>query len=203
MDKKIIIGLTGQYGAGKSTIAKIFAQHKFCVIDADRVAKEITSKKSTALLLADHFGTDILNEDDYLNRKALADIVFSDREQLKKLNSIMFPKICKQIREVIDENNDKNVVIDAPQLFESGLNEICDIVISVIAPIEILVQRIVRRDNISEDDARLRLASQHDEQFFIERSDYIIRSDSTLDFLNNQVMNIIIKETKKSDTFNF
>ena len=153
--------------------------------------------------MADHFGTDILNENDYLNRKALADIVFSDREQLKKLNSIMFPKICKQIREVIDENNDKNVVIDAPQLFESGLNEICDIVISVIAPIEILVQRIVRRDNISEDDARLRLASQHDEQFFIERSDYIIRSDSTLDFLNNQVMNIIIKETKKSDTFNF
>lgn len=203
MDKKIIIGLTGQSGAGKSTVAKIFAQHKFCVIDADRVAKEITSRQSTSLLLADHFGTDILNENDYLNRKALADIVFSDREQLKKLNSIMFPKICKQIREVIDENNDKNVVIDAPQLFESGLNEICDIVISVIAPIEILVQRIVRRDNISEDDARLRLASQHDEQFFIERSDYIIRSDSTLDFLNNQVMNIIIKETKKSDTFNF
>ena len=203
MDKKIIIGLTGQSGAGKSTVAKIFAQHKFCVIDADRVAKEITSKKSTALLLADHFGTDILNEDDYLNRKALADIVFSDREQLQKLNSIMFPKICKQIREIIDENDDKNVIIDAPQLFESGLNEICDIVISVIAPIEILVQRIMRRDGISEQEATLRLASQHTKEFFIGLSDYIIHSDNALGSLKQQVYDIIYNLLKPMDAFEF
>ena len=201
--KKIIIGLTGQSGAGKSTVAKIFERHGFCVIDADRIAKEITSRKSTAMLLADHFGTTIINGDLSLNRKALASIIFNDREQLHKLNSIMFPKICKQIKLIIRENKEKNIIIDAPQLFESGIEEICDIIVSVIAPIDTLVQRIVNRDGISEQDARLRIQSQYDEQFFIEHSNYIIRSGLSLDDLNSQVMNIIIKETTKNDTFNF
>ena len=203
MQKKVIVGLTGQSGAGKSTAARMFQDNRFYIVDADKVAREITSSTKTAEKLAELFGNSILYDDDTLNRKALANIVFSDSKKLQVMNELLFPIIIKEIKHKIEWAPNTYVLLDAPQLFESKLNEICDIVVSVVAPREILIQRICNRDKISQDLAEKRLASQLDELFFIDHSTYVIHSDGDYNHLRTRVDSIARDIKKEVDVFEF
>lgn len=195
--KKIIIGLTGQSGAGKSTVSCLFERDGFYIINADKVSRKVTSTPEVLSLLKENFGDSIILETGGLNRRALANIVFTNKEKLQLLNSLLFPIITKEIEKMIDETDKEFVLLDAPQLFESGADKICDKIISVIAPRDMLIERAVERDDISYEEAENRLKSQYSQQFFIDNSHYIIENKTTIsDLIDNTLVKI--KEIRSS-----
>ena len=178
---RTVIGLTGQTGAGKSTVSKVFAENGFFIIDADHIARIVVEKGSNCLGELTHaFGTGIINCDGTLNRNSLANIVFNNKSRLDKLNSIIYPYILSEISCRI-ENTKGFVLLDAPTLFESGANKMCDIIISVIADPQIRKERIIKRDKLTHEQAVSRMKSQLDESFFIEHSDYLIKNNSDIE----------------------
>ena len=184
----MVVGLTGQTGAGKSTVSKIFAANGFAVIDADRVARKIVDKGTKCLdEISDLFGQEVINEDGTLNRKGLAGIVFSDKSKLEALNTITYPyitgEILRQIR-VHSLKGEKLILLDAPTLFESRADDFCEIIISVLADADIREKRIISRDGLTAEQARRRMNSQLDEEFFRSHSDYIIRNNGGMDTVN-------------------
>ena len=188
--KKTIIGLTGQSGAGKSTVAFVFENEGFYIIDADKISKEVTSRKEVVSKLSENFD-DILFEDKTLNKRKLAKIVFSDKKELEKMNNILFPLIEKEIVSIVDNSKNTYILLDAPQLFESGMNIQCDNIVSVVANKEKLLERIVQRDSITVDEAKKRLNSQYTREFFEKNSDFVIYNNSGVKDLIDKTQRVI------------
>lgn len=195
----IVVGLTGQSGAGKTTVCDTFEKSGFAVINADIVAREVMSKGSKCLEETVNVFGDILLGDGSLDRKKLAGIVFSDTDKLRIYENIIFPYIISSIRGKIDifkKEMYNYVLLDAPTLFESKADNLCDIIVSVIADREIRIERILKRDSITLDEAESRLNSQKNDDFYIEKSDYVIRNNGSLSELENNTINVVnsIKE---------
>lgn len=175
----LVIGLTGQTGAGKSTVAALLREHGLTVIDADQIARAVMQPGSEVLAgLASAFGADILFSDGSLNRPLLAQRAFSAPEQTARLNAITHPAIIQNMRAETARafrEGVKAVVLDAPQLFESGENQICDFIIAVTAPEPLRIERIMKRDQISEESARLRANAQKSETYYKEHADILVR----------------------------
>lgn len=184
----LVIGLTGQTGAGKSTVSKIFAENEFAVINADLISRKVVEKGEKCLdELIDVFSPCILNDDGTLNRKMLGSIVFSDKTKLEMLNSIIYPYITSEILNEIrnySESGYKLILLDAPTLFESHADDFCEIIISVIADEEIREKRIIKRDGLTQKQAQDRMNSQHDADFFAANSDFVIENNDTIDTVN-------------------
>lgn len=183
----MVVGLTGQTGAGKTTVCRVFRENGFAVIDADMVSRYVVEKGKPCLAeLADIFGEDILLENGELNRRKLGRMVFSDKSKLEILNSICCPyitsEILERIRAFADEDK-KLILLDAPTLFESRADDFCEIIISVIARKENRLARIMERDGLSEEDALRRMESQHDEEFFVKHSEFIIKNNKDINNL--------------------
>lgn len=194
MKKALIVGLTGQTGAGKSTVGAVFGQAGFSVIDCDRVAREVTDPGSDCLReLVRLFGKQILRPDLSLDRKALAKIVFSDPGELKRLNQAIFPFITERIRHHIaacEQAGAEVVLLDAPTLFESGADRLCGKIVSVTACDSLRLQRIRERDGLTEEEARRRMDSQLPESFFISHSDFVVRNNGTREELAEQARRV-------------
>lgn len=194
MEKGILVGLTGQTGSGKTTVGRLLKRLGYPVIDADLAAREVTAKGSPVLKeLAEAFGEDILQEDGELDRKLLASRAFSSKDKTELLDSITHPAIIKLMDEKAQnefDNGAKAVVLDASQLFEAGMDDECKLVVSVVAPDSWRMKRIMERDSIDESAAKERMAAQHDRQFFIDHSDYVIHNTGTLRDLSNQAREI-------------
>lgn len=175
-----IIGITGQTGAGKSTVCRLLEARGFYHIDADAVAKSLYYKGAPILSkLQDAFGSQILTADGELNRPALAAAAFRDRDSTARLNAIVHPAVTEKIRATIDEQRTKGVqcvLIDAIALFESGEAALCDRTVGVIAPEAVRLARITARDGLSEADALLRIRAQQDESFYVSHCDDVIRN---------------------------
>lgn len=176
----LIIGLTGQTGAGKSTVSKILEKYGCYHIDADRVAHEILENDSEVQKkLCERFGEDITDKDGKIDRKILAARAFADNESTLALNAITHPAVNNKIQNIImvqKEYGTKAVIIDAIALFESGEAKICDYTVAVTAPFEIRLERIIARDGISVSRAKERINAQKDESFFTLNADYIINN---------------------------
>lgn len=182
IDETLVVGLTGQTGSGKTTVADIFKKNGCLIIDADLIAREIVEPGHKCLLeLKKEFGDIICNKDGTLNRRILASIAFSNKEKTNKLNNITHPFIVSKINEIIKDNDNKCriIIIDAALLIESGLNKICKIVISIIAPENIRIKRIIKRDFITKEEAIKRVKSQNNEEFYRSNSSYVL--DGTQD----------------------
>lgn len=196
----IVLGLTGQTGAGKSTVSGIMKNLGCTVISADKIAREATQTGSECLKrLADCFGYDIINNDGSCNRKRLAQKAFSSRKSTDLLNSITHPWILRRTAEYISEcksNGSDIIIFDAPQLFESGGEKMCDIVVSVTAPTEIRLSRIMNRDGINKDEALLRINAQFDESYYTSGADYVIDGSQPLGQVKEQVTGIIAEIRK-------
>ncbi len=187
----IILGITGPTGAGKSTVSKIFKKYGVEIIDTDILARKIVEPKKPALKeLADAFGKNILNDDSTLKRSELARLAFSDPARLKILNSITHRYIKEEINIIIGKSKSDTVGIDGAVLFESGVSDMCDYIISVTADEDIRIKRIMARDSISEDAARTRIGAQKNNAFYLENSDYIVYNNGRED-LEEQVKNIL------------
>lgn len=182
-----VIGLTGQSGAGKTTVCRVFEESGFAIINADKIARQIMEKGLPCLEeVTECFGKEILNEDGNLNRQKLADIVFNDKEKLKQLNAISYPYITSEILkriEILNNENRKYVLLDAPTLFESRADDFCDLIISVTASEKNRTSRVAERDGITQEQIKQRFSSQHTERFFVNHSDFIIKNNKTIDEL--------------------
>lgn len=174
-----IIGITGNSGSGKSTIAKIIKDE--CggiVIDADKIAKDMTNANSRYLQeIVNAFGTDIII-DHQLDRKKMADIIFNDKMQKEKLDKITFKYVVDEIKMQVDLVKEKYnyIILDVPLLFESRLNEICNYTVGVVSEREDKINRICKRDNINKAKAEERINSQPEDSFYIDKCDFIINN---------------------------
>ena len=174
----MIIGLTGQSGAGKSTVSAVFESRDFSVIDCDRIAREAARNSAFLNELSERFPQKLLNPDGSLNRQATADLIYNDTRAREKYQRVIFPYIIyEMIREIKESGG--IVVLDAPTLFEAGLDIICDKIVAVTADTEMCVRRITERDKIGEQQARERLSSQKSAEFFRIHSDYHIENNTT------------------------
>jgi dephospho-CoA kinase len=123
------------------------------------------------------FGDDVVNEDGTTNRPLLATRAFADTESTNDLNAITHPAVTEEIKSIIKDMEEvgyRGVIIDAIALFESGLDALCDFNVTVIAPKEIRLERIIKRDNITEEKALERINAQKDESFFTSRADFVL-----------------------------
>lgn len=195
MKKFKLIALSGQSGAGKSTISKVFEKNGAYIINADELVKELYQPDSICLkTLSSVFGSQIISSDGNLNRRKLASIVFTDKNNTEILNSIVHPFVTalllKKIKCAVNKN--KNfIVYDAPQLFESNFDIMCDITVGIIADEKTRVKRICNRDNIDERSALERIKAQYDESFFRQNCDYIIENNSDIKALENAVNKLL------------
>lgn len=184
MTDKKIYGLTGMSGAGKSTVSDSFKKSGFFVIDCDKIAREVVRKGEPCLdKLQRLFGGGVITEDGELDRKAMGNIVFTDAEKLKLLNDTIYPYITYKVITMCENADGRFILLDAPTLFESGIDFICDGVVSVTCDKEKSVERIMLRDNITRESAENRLSSQHDAEYYKSRSDFCIENNGELDTL--------------------
>lgn len=175
----MIYGLVGKSGSGKSTAANVFAENGFFVIDCDKVAAQmLVSDENVKARLADAFGADIL-KCGAVDKKLLAKRAFKDRASLDTLNSLTHPPIIAKIKELAAEK--EKVLLDAPTLFESGADKLCDKIIAVITPDDICEKRLIAREGITAEVAKRRLSMQKEEKYLRERSDIIIEGCEILD----------------------
>ena len=188
-----VIGLTGPTGAGKSMLAPVAEAFGFSVIDCDRVAR-IAVKKGTPGLaaLVSAFGADILSSDGELNRAALAKKAFANPEHTAPLNETILPFIVTLIEDAIQN---KNALLDAPTLFESGIDRICTATVAVLADKTVRLSRITERDRLTQEDALLRLNAGKPDAFYQEKADYILYNNGSPEELNRQFREILTEIT--------
>ncbi len=184
LDGVMVIGLTGQTGAGKSTVSAVFVENGFQIIDGDAIARLVVKRGSHCLAdLRECFSDIILTTDGQLDRKMMATIAFSDRHKQEMMNSIMYPYIMGEILRMIhrySQQNHKLILLDAPTLFESRADDFCELIISVIANSNTRKQRIMLRDHISKTAAEQRMQAQLSEGFFREHSDIVLENNEGL-----------------------
>ena len=173
----MILGITGGTGCGKTTLLNVIAEKGGLILDCDAVYHQLLTRDDRLLqaIEARFPGT---VENGQLQRKKLGTIVFSDQNALQDLNKITHSAIKEEVLRQL-EAKPRLAAIDAIALFEGGLAELCDTTVAVTAPVEVRVQRLMLRDQISEDYARSRIAAQHDESWFRQHCHHILENDST------------------------
>ncbi len=186
-----IIGLCGGSGSGKTTAAAVMSSEGAAVIDTDRVYRELCVSGSPCLRELEHeFGQGIIAPDGALDRASLAKLVFDDAKLRLRLNGITYKYIRAETERLISLYADRGaaaVVVDAPLLFESGFDALCNITVGVTAKKELRIKRIVARDGISAAAAEKRIASQCSDDELRSRCDTIIENDGDADSFADRV----------------
>lgn len=190
---KLIIGVTGPTGAGKSSLREVFRQRGIAVIDSDLLAREVVEPGTPALAeLAGAFGDGILLPDGSLDRKALAAAAFSSPERSARLGAITHPRITELLLRRVDALPEGSAAaVEAPLLFESGFDKECDAVIAVIAPPDVRLERVMRRDGISRDEALGRMRAQQSEEYYAARTPYVIENSGDVGELLSRAGEVI------------
>lgn len=191
-----IIGVTGNSGAGKTSVCSILKEkYHISIIDADEVARKLSKKGNPYLqAIANNFGEEILDENGELKRKELAKLIYEQEEKRNTLNRLTFLYVVEEIKRRITElSSKKTVAIDAALLLESGLDKICDMTIGLVAIEEDKVERICKRDGISKKMAKKRLAIQMPEEELKKRVNYVIINDGSKLTLEKEIEKIISK----------
>ncbi len=188
-----VIGLTGGIGTGKSTVSEYLASKGFEIIDADLIARQIVQPGSPLLdKIGSTFGSRFILPDGALDRKALGAYVFQDGSRKKQLDDIMMGSIVSNIRERI-QNAQSSVIVDAPLLFEAGLDADVELVWLVDASDEVRIRRVCARDNISVGQVKDRISSQMPQSEKAARSDEIIDNSGSEEELYRQIDRLIKK----------
>ncbi len=188
----MIIGLTGGIATGKSEAAKIFRQSGCYIIDADKISKQLTSKGSDVLKkIEESFGSGILTSKKTLNRKKLANLIFNDKGAKLQLERILHVYIIKKINEIAAKKyKDADIIIDAPLLFEVGLDRICEKVVVIYAKHGLQIERFMKRDRLSKEEAEKRIAVQMPIEEKMMLATVVIDNSSTLKELEKNIKHI-------------
>jgi dephospho-CoA kinase len=190
-----ILGLCGGSGSGKGLASKSFLSYGIPALDTDALYHSMIERDSEcARELISEFGEQIKGDNGGINRVALRNAVFEkDGERLKRLDEIAHRHILAECRLWLKEKEKEKcpaAIIDAPLLFESGFDRECDIIISVIAPKEERIKRIMARDNLTSAEAEARIRSQKSDEFLKAHSHYLIYNNTTNEALISQVAEI-------------
>lgn len=182
----LLVGVTGGIGSGKSTFAALLMERGAQVIDADQIGRDaLDPGKPAWRAVVETFGNEVLAAASMnVDRKRLAEIVFSDPDKLAALNAIVHPVILRAIADELDilRNTNEIVILDAALLFELALNESVDVVIVVIAQPKLREQRLTER-GMSLHDVHARMEAQVDPESVSKRADVVVRNDGTLEAL--------------------
>lgn len=185
-----VIGLTGGIGSGKTTIANYFNEMGLPLYIADDEAKKVMQSEGIIAQIKAAFGDSIF-ENEILNRAKLAEIVFNDAAQLEKLNAIVHPAVKKDFEIWLDEKkNFQYVIYEAAILFESGRYKDCDVIVTVVAPEELRIERVVKRDNTTREQVLSRMKMQWSDEKRISLSNFVI-NNSNLKIAREEVVKIL------------
>ena len=193
-----VIGLTGGVGSGKSLVTDYLISRGIAVIDADLLAHEVVRVGEPAYKeIVDEFGIEMLHDDGTLNRKRLGDLVFCDEERRKKLESIIHPRVYEKAWEAIGrlqkENDHALIVFSVPLLFETGHDKDVDKVIVVYADEEVMIERLIKRDGFSLEEAWKRLAAQMPIAKKKSAADFVINNTGIIRETLQQVNELLTK----------
>lgn len=190
MKRKLVLGITGGSGSGKSQVCKLLSSMGAFVIDADEIGHKVTAREDVLREITVEFGNDILKEDGELDRKELGRIVFSSKEALETLNVITHKKIFDEVEKLVSETDSEVIAIDAAVLKNTRLKDLCSFVIAVVAPMNMRVERIVRRDELNEEEALHRINSQPSDAEYAHGVDFVILNNGNVENLNRRVIEI-------------
>ncbi|MGO2010251.1 MAG: dephospho-CoA kinase [Pseudoalteromonas sp.] len=187
---KWTLGLTGGIGCGKSAVSAIFEAQGITIVDADIIAREVVAPKSDGLnAIIEHFGSDILNQDQTLNRSKLRALIFAEQVQKTWLNNLLHPLIRKKIQTDLNSATSPYVILVAPLLFENGLDKYCQRTLLIDVPVAVQLTRTIKRDNISKVQAQAIIDAQ------MSRSDKKARAIDVIN--NNQPLKDVSAEVLK------
>ncbi len=191
----VVIGVTGSVGMGKSTVAGMFKRLGAVVLDADEIAHQVMEPKRLAWRqIVAVFGEGVLNEDQTVNRRRLAAIVFPDPERRKRLERIIHPQVLRAIRQQLHRlrraRRVRAVVLDIPLLVEVGAQELVDALVVVTAPPEVQRERLTQKYGWSEEDINARVAAQWDLAAKAALADYVVDNSDGVDATRTQVKRI-------------
>lgn len=193
-----VIGITGGIGSGKSTVARILKEHGANLIFADDIAKEIMQPHMPAYKkIIEHFGTRIIAEDERINSKELAKIVFSDNDQLLYLNKITHGAVADRINELISQlrSAQQNLVaVEAIVPIKHGFLDIVDTVWVVLASEKIRIDRVMKRSGLTYEEAKKRIESQMTDDEYISIAEQVIYNDGKLNELEEKVWGLLKNE---------
>jgi len=187
----IKVGITGGIGSGKTTVCKIFELLGVPVYYADDEAKKfLDSNDEVKTGILKFFGSEVLNPEGEIDKKKLASLVFNNKEQLEKLNSIVHPAVRVNFEKWLKQHSSKKYILEeAAILFESGAYKLMDKVIVVIAPIDLKLNRAMKRDKISKEEVEQRISNQISDEEKIKRSQFVIHNDEK-QLMIPQILNI-------------
>ncbi len=188
----LTIGITGGIGSGKSTVCGIFSALGRICISADLVAREVTeADQGVRQKIRRAFGDKVFQNNGLLNRKMLADIVFTSKDKLKILDNIVHPAVFEEIDRRIEQLAEKKpehfIFVEAALIFESGMNARLDYVLLVHADEKVRVRRVMERDNCSEQEVVIRMKSQMPDQVKLKEADFVIMNNDSFDQLRESV----------------
>ncbi len=196
-----VIGLTGPTGAGKSCVADTFRSVGVPIVDADRVARQVTEPNTECLkALCEAFGEEILRDDGSLDRKELARRAFATSESAEQLNRITHPAIMAAIKQHLEDLADAGhplAVLDAPLLYEAGADALCDRILAITAPAETRLARIMTRDDLDREAAMLRMSAQPSDEFYIRDGVTVLINDTTPEALTEKARTIVADEQRR------
>ena len=173
----MILGITGGSGCGKTTLLKEIEKAGGLILDCDAIYHDLLHSDDAMLCaIGTRFPGTV--ENGVLDRKKLGAIVFADERALLDLNAITHSAVKKEVLRRL-EGKPALAAIDAIGLFEGALAELCDVTVAVTAPAEMRIARLMKRDGISEEYARSRIAAQHDDAWFREKCGYVLENDGT------------------------
>ena len=198
MKKNMIVALTGQSGAGKSSLADYFAKNNIPVVDCDEVAKEIHHDVDCQLELCEFFGADIL-KNGIIDKQLLSQRAFSNPQNLQKLTDITHPFIINKILSETDKYfklGHNIVIVDGAVIIGHDFEKYCDKFIVILCDRNSQYSRLVKRDGITLQQAQNRIAKQTKLEFMLNKADYIVYNNGTIEELENQGK-YIIKELSK------
>ena len=192
-----VIGITGGTGSGKTSVLRMMERLGCFAIDADEVYHRLLREGEEMLAeLKTHFPEAF--KGDKIDRSILGSLVYNDPVKMETLTSITHPYVVNEINRILkigQVHNAPMAVIDAIFLIESGLDKICDLVIGVVAPRKVRMERIMKRDNITEEQALKRIDAQPDEQFYFDHCDYIIKNSVNDGSIHNKTVSFYDKLT--------
>lgn len=179
------IAITGNIASGKSQVEQYLSRLDYPVYDADILAHEVLDS------LTEFFGYDVFTAGK-IDRKKLGELVFNNNELKQKLESIVHPQVKNKIFELFEKhNNDKLIFISVPLLYEAGFESIFDKVLLITVDDELQKKRLMSRNNLTEEQAKIRINSQLNQDFKADKADYIISNDSSLENLYSKIDNFI------------
>ena len=191
---KKVIGVTGIFGSGKSTVSGMLKAYGLKIIDADKIAhRYLLPGSKTYKRILNYFGKSILKKDHRIDRKKLGKLVFDNRKLLQKLNSIVHPKVISDIKDGIKKSKEKIVVLDAPLLLESGLRKIVDDLIVVIIERDELMRRLAKRNVLKRPEILKRIKSQIPQKVKSRFANFIIDNSGTVKETKIQVKEVMKK----------